>query len=110
MAPLERSTNVAARMGRWSARHRKTAILSWLAFVVLAVVVGAALGTKKLDPALNGVGESKHAQQLIAAAALDHSADESVLVSSSARTAGDPAFRRVVADVVRTVTGEPGVS
>ena len=99
MPPLETSTNVAARMGRWSARHRKTAIASWLAFVVAAVVIGAALGTKKLDPALNGVGESKHAQQMIATAALGHSAAESVLVTSSAHKASDPAFRRVLAEV-----------
>ena len=48
MSPMKRSTNVAARMGRWSARHRKTAIFGWLAFVVAAVVLGGALGTKQL--------------------------------------------------------------
>ena len=31
MSPMKRSTNVAARMGRWSARHWKTAIFGWLA-------------------------------------------------------------------------------
>ena len=30
----------AARMGRWSARHRKTAIWGWIAFVVVAFVIG----------------------------------------------------------------------
>ena len=34
MSPLKRSTNIAARMGRWSGTHRKTAIFGWLAFVV----------------------------------------------------------------------------
>ena len=33
MSPLKRSTNIAARMARWSARHRKTAIFGWFAFV-----------------------------------------------------------------------------
>ena len=37
MSPLKRSTNIAARMGRWSARHRKTAIFGWLAFVIAVV-------------------------------------------------------------------------
>ena len=32
--------NPAARAGRWSAQHRKTAILGWILFVVLATVVG----------------------------------------------------------------------
>ncbi len=35
-----RSTNIAARMGRWSARHRKKAIFGWLAFVVVAFAIG----------------------------------------------------------------------
>ena len=34
MSPLQRSNNIAARMGRWSATHRKKAIFGWLAFVV----------------------------------------------------------------------------
>ena len=33
---LKTSRNPAARAGRWSARHRKAAILGWVAFVVLA--------------------------------------------------------------------------
>ncbi len=41
MTPLAESKNLAARMGRWSARHRKIAIFGWLAFVVGAVVIGA---------------------------------------------------------------------
>jgi len=28
-----RSSNLAARMGRWSASHKKTAIFGWLAFI-----------------------------------------------------------------------------
>ena len=36
----------AGRMGRWSAQHRKKAIWGWIAFVVIAFVVGNAVGTK----------------------------------------------------------------
>src|SRR5205807_8275893 len=36
--------NLAARMGRWSANHRKTAIFGWLAFVIAAFVIGTAVG------------------------------------------------------------------
>ena len=32
--------NLAARVGRWSARHWKTAVFGWLAFVVVAFVIG----------------------------------------------------------------------
>src|SRR6266513_1100306 len=37
----------AARMGRWSAQHRKTAIWGWIAFVVVAFVIGNAVGTQR---------------------------------------------------------------
>ena len=36
----------AARAGRWSARHRKTAIFGWLGFVIVSLVIGSAVGTK----------------------------------------------------------------
>jgi RND superfamily putative drug exporter len=34
----------AARAGRWSARHRKTAIFGWLAFVIVSIAIGSAVG------------------------------------------------------------------
>ena len=49
MSPLRHSTNIAARMGRWSARHRKTAIFGWLAFVVAAFAIGSAVGMQTID-------------------------------------------------------------
>src|ERR671919_1511254 len=110
MPPYENSTNVAARMGRWSARHRKSAILGWIAFVAAAAVLGAVLGTKQLDPADSAVGESKQAQEILATGGFADTADESVLVTSEAHMADDPAFRAVLADVVRAVSGRDGVS
>src|SRR5262249_24999224 len=43
-------TNLTARAGRWSASHWKTATFGWIAFVVAAVVIGVAIGTKQLNP------------------------------------------------------------
>ena len=37
---MNSSHNIAARAGRWSARHRKAAVLGWLAFVVATLVLG----------------------------------------------------------------------
>ena len=110
MAPLEHSTNLAARMGRWSARHRKTAIFGWLAFVVAAAAMGATLGTAQLDPDDYAVGESKRAQEILADRGFADAADESVLVTSEAHAAGDLAFRAVLADVARAVAAREGVS
>jgi uncharacterized membrane protein YdfJ with MMPL/SSD domain len=110
MSPLENSTNLAARMGRWSARRRKTAIFGWLAFVAAAAVIGATFGTTQLDPDDNAVGESKRAEEILAAGGFADLADESILVTSNAHTAGEPAFRAVLADVARAVSGSEGVS
>ena len=38
--------NLAARMGRWSAAHWKTATFGWLALVVVAFAVGGQIGTQ----------------------------------------------------------------
>src|SRR5207244_3467126 len=35
---------LAARAGRWSAQHRKKAIWGWLAFALIAFMIGGALG------------------------------------------------------------------
>ncbi len=65
MSPLKHSTNIAARMGRWSARHRKTAIFGWLAFVVASVVIGGAIGMKTIDQNDINVGEARTADHII---------------------------------------------
>jgi RND superfamily putative drug exporter len=100
---MKRSTNVAARMGRWSARHRKTAIFGWLAFIVAAVVLGGALGTKQLTDTDTLPGESGRAARMLDDG-FKQPAGETVLVQSSKRTADSPAFRAAVADVVRRVS------
>ena len=65
MSPLKHSTNIAARMGRWSARHRKTAIFGWLAFVVVAFAIGMAVGTRTVDDADMNVGEARKGDHII---------------------------------------------
>jgi uncharacterized membrane protein YdfJ with MMPL/SSD domain len=95
---MQRS-NVAARAGRWSAQHRRAAIFGWLAFVVAAVVLGGAIGTKHLDPQTNGSGESGRADRILHAE-FPRPAGEQVLIQSSKLTVADPAFRAGVQDVV----------
>src|SRR3954468_19469773 len=55
-SPRPSRPNLAARAGRWSASHRRTAILGWIAFVVAAVVLGQAVGFKQSGD--GGVGEA----------------------------------------------------
>ena len=49
MSPLAESRNIAARMGRWSASHKKTAIFGWLAFVLAAFVIGNVVSVAVTD-------------------------------------------------------------
>jgi uncharacterized membrane protein YdfJ with MMPL/SSD domain len=105
---MEPTRNIAARAGRWSARHRKAAVLGWLAFVVAALVLGGATGTKLLTDEEQGSGESGRADKALAKA-FPQAADESVLVQSSKLNVDDPAFRAAVADVERRLGRVKGV-
>src|SRR5207244_1712467 len=97
--------NFAARAGRWSAAHWKTATFGWLAFVVAAIVIGSAVGSVKLTDAEQSTGESARAQQILGDAGFTQPAAESVLVQSKTATASDPDFRRTVERVVARLQG-----
>jgi putative drug exporter of the RND superfamily len=100
----ERSTvmrrNLAARAGRWSASHWKTATFGWLAFVVAAVLIGGAVGTKQLG-ANDGVpGESGRAEQILKND-FEQPAGELVLVQSSRLTTQSAPFAAAIGDIER---------
>ena len=104
MSPLQRSNNIAARMGRWSATHRKKAIFGWLAFVVLSVAIGAFVGTKQIDQNNSNVGEAHRADQMLLDAGFQIDPQtEFVLIQSKTRTFDDPAFKSVVQDTIVAV-------
>jgi uncharacterized membrane protein YdfJ with MMPL/SSD domain len=107
---LEGTSNLAARAGRWSARHRATAIIGWLVFVVLAVMVGGSVGTESIEDEDQGVGETRDADHAIADA-FPENAEETVLIQSedSGVTADNAAFRTVVDDVARKLQSTPNV-
>ena len=111
MTPLKRSSNFAARMGRWSARHRKIAIFGWLAFVIASVVIGGAVGTKFLEPSDLNVGEAKRADKMIEDAGFnrDDEQGEFVLIQSKTLTTEDPAFQAAIKDATSTLDGFPQV-
>ena len=98
--------SLAARAGRWSATHRKTAIWGWLAFVIVSIAIGGAVGTQILQQDQLGVGESGRADKTIEGA-FPRSADELVLVQSDTDTATDPSFRAAVADLQRRLKQVP---
>src|SRR4051812_14245267 len=57
---------LAGRLGRWSARHRKTAIFGWIAFVAASLVIGGSHGMKEIQQGHDGTGSSGRADALLA--------------------------------------------
>ncbi|HEY8704521.1 MAG TPA: MMPL family transporter [Gaiellaceae bacterium] len=106
---MDGSQNLAARAGRWSAAHWKTATLAWVAFVVVAVVIGKAVGTVKLTDAEQGTGETARAQTILQGAGFSQPAAENVLVQSRSLTVADPAFRATIARVTAKLRTLPEV-
>jgi len=104
--------NLAARAGHWSARHRKTAIFGWLAFVVIAFVLGGAIGTNSLEDEDSGNGSSAVADKAIANADFPDKADEQILITARGGklTTADPQFRAGVDAVVAQLEKTPHTS
>src|SRR5262249_12132484 len=102
--------NLAARAGRWSAAHWKTATFGWLAPVVVARMVGNAVGTVKLTDTENTSGENARAERMLDDAHIRGNASEHVLISSARVGAASPAFRRAVHDVRTTLAQRPEVA
>ena len=109
MSPVKYSNNLAARMGRWSASHRKTAIFGWLAFVIAAVVLGMGAGVKQIDQSNSNAGQAHKADQILKQAGFKQSGPltEIVVIQSRQRTIADPTFRAAVSDVTRAVARSP---
>src|SRR6266550_6507360 len=104
MSPLKRSNNIAARMGRWSASHWKTAVFGWLAFVIASLAIGMQVGTKNMTNQDSNVGESHRADQILKDAGFKSDPQEEIVViQSSSLRAGDPAFRAVIREEIRAV-------
>src|SRR3954452_17009834 len=88
--------NIAARAGRWSAGHRKTALIGWLLFTVLAFMGGQSAGLSTIKSTELGVGEAGRADTIVGEAWPQQSG-EAVLISSSKLKSSDPQFKSAVA-------------
>src|SRR5918912_4375239 len=105
-----KSWNLAARAGRWSAAHWKTAVAVWMVFVVGAIAVGTAVGTHKLSLSEQSTGETARAEQILASAGFKTPASEAVLVRSPKGSVADPTFRATVQGVLAKLRTMPQVT
>ena len=110
MSPLKRSNNIAARMGRWSASHWKTAVFGWLVFVAAAFMLGMNVGTKNIKEEDYNTGQSHKADQILKQGFPETNPQtELVLVQSSTLSVNAAAFRSTIDDVVAAVRGNPAI-
>jgi uncharacterized membrane protein YdfJ with MMPL/SSD domain len=99
---MRESRNLAARMGHWSAHHRKTAIWGWFAFVLVSFALGAGIGLNPLDASNSGVRESGRMDRLLDKE-FKTPAGERVIVQSATLVATDPEFQAVYRDLLAQI-------
>src|ERR671933_705843 len=104
------SLNLAARAGRWSAAHWKTAVAVWVAFVVVAIGVGTSVGTHKLSFSEQSTGETARTEPILASAGFKTPASEAVLVRPRTLTVDDPRFRATVHNALAKLRTMPQVT
>jgi uncharacterized membrane protein YdfJ with MMPL/SSD domain len=78
------SPSIASRLGGWSVRHRKTAIIGWLLFVIAVSAIGTIAGQVTMKPYEAAAGDSARAQRILADAGIKEPAGEMVIVHSQA--------------------------
>ncbi|MET7638757.1 MMPL family transporter [Streptomyces sp. NPDC005438] len=98
--------SLAARLGGWSTRHRKTAVFGWLLFVVLAATLGGMSGMVSATNSEMDTGESAKATRLLEDAGIEEPAGELVMVSSD-RVDG---WRAAATDVRRALADSGGAT
>ena len=106
--PQPPAHNLAARMARWSSRHRKKAFWGWLAFVILAFAIGNQVGSTQISDVDQFSGEAGRAEAALDRAGLrPHS--EVVFIQSDRLTIEDAKFQAAVQDVTNRLPKVPYV-
>ncbi len=100
---MARTSNLAASLGSWSARHRIAAITGWLLLVIVTMLIGSAVGQVTMTQAEYGAGESGRATWLLTDAGAAQPAQELVLVHSATAAAGAAGFASAVRAVISGV-------
>jgi uncharacterized membrane protein YdfJ with MMPL/SSD domain len=104
-------TSITSRAARWSAEHRRTAILGWIALVVISLALGSAIGTQTIADEDLGNGESRAGELVLADARFPEDDSEMVLIQGrDAQGVTEPGFQSAVADVERRLAGVPHVT
>ena len=101
--------HLAARMGRWSAAHWKTATFGWLVIIAVVFYVGNQMGTQTIDEATSGPGESGQVDKILDAGFKQPAAETVLVQSASGLTVADPGFRVAVDEAIASLEASPDV-
>ena len=99
MSQRTQPRNLAARMARWSGRHRKVAVLGWLGLMGAALRIRHRLPDEDDRLETSGPGESGRVNEILYEE-FERPAGERVLVQSTQFEAESAQFRAVVQAVV----------
>ncbi|MGA6219682.1 MMPL family transporter [Streptomyces umbrinus] len=92
------------RMARWSALHPWRAIIGWLVFVVLCLVLGSAVGVNSAKTADYRVGEAGRAEAIAAEGQLERRSIEQVLISARSGALDEAAAKTAVEAAAKDLT------
>jgi RND superfamily putative drug exporter len=107
---MHESENFTFRAARWSAAHRRLAVLGWLAFVIVAFVVGSAAGMVTLKGSEGENGQSRAADQILAQQFPSKRAGEDVLFESRSGPIAATGYRAAVSELVARLQRIPAVT
>jgi uncharacterized membrane protein YdfJ with MMPL/SSD domain len=102
--------NLAATVGGWSARHRRKAVLGWLAFVVAAYAVGMVVGQRYMTDVQQTNGDARQALATYENAFPYNSGEQVLLQRKGSARAGDPALTAAVRFLVQRLERIPTVA
>ncbi|MFK4268045.1 MMPL family transporter [Streptomyces milbemycinicus] len=96
--------SLSVRVARWSARHPWRAVVGWLVFVALCLVVGGAVGINSAKTADYRVGEAGRAEAMAAEGHLERRSAEQVLISARSGALDSQADKRAAEAAARDLT------
>ena len=102
--------SVTARAARWSAAHRRAAILGWLAFVFAAFAIGSSAGVVNMRDQDYGIGDSRQAERTLVKEFPTARAGEQVLLQSRSGTLDRARLRAAVTDLTARLERVPAIA
>jgi uncharacterized membrane protein YdfJ with MMPL/SSD domain len=102
--------SVTARAARWSAAHRRRAILGWLAFVLIAFAAGSAAGVMSMRDQDYGIGDSRQAERTLVKEFPTQRAGEQVLFQSRSGALDRAQLRAAVTDLTARLGRVPAIA